>query len=95
MKNENKFLVKYTASFNKQRKAAPLEIKIAFREAFELFLKSIDHPNLRNHPLREKYAGFKSIDINSDWRALFKIRETKLQIVVTFHNLGTHTQLYG
>lgn len=51
MKDENILLIEYTSRFNKQRKAAPLEIKIAFREAFELFVDDSNHPNLRNHPL--------------------------------------------
>lgn len=94
MKDENIPLIEYSALFNKQRKAAPLEIKIAFREALELFLDDTNHPNLRNHALREKYAGFRSINVTEDWRALFKIRKTKFKIVVTFHVLGTHAQLY-
>lgn len=94
MKDENILQIKYNSLFNKQRKAAPLNIKIAFRETLELFLDNPDHPSLRNHALREKYSGFRSIDVTDDWRALFKIRATKLKITITFHILGTHTQLY-
>ena len=94
MKDENVLLIEYTSRFNKQRKAAPLEIKIAFREAFELFVDDINHPNLRNHALKEKYAGFRSINVTEDWRALFKIRKNENKIVITFHILGTHDQLY-
>lgn len=95
MKDESTPPLKYTALFNKQRKAAPLEIKIAFREAIELFLDNPNHPHLRNHALREQFAGYRSIDITGDWRALFKVKESKTQTVITFHILGTHTQLYG
>lgn len=94
MKDENILLIEYTTLFNKQRKAAPLGIKIAFREAFELFVDDINHPNLRNHALREKYAGFRSINVTDDWRALFKVRKNKLKTIITFHILGTHAQLY-
>ncbi len=94
MKDENKFLVEYTTLFNKQLREAPLEIKISFREVRELFIDNPGHPQLRNHALRGRFAGFKSIDVTDDWRALFKIRKSKAQTVFTFHILGTHAQLY-
>ncbi len=95
MKNESTLLIEYTTLFNKQQKAAPLKIKIAFREARELFLYNPTHPHLRNHALREKFAGYRSIDVTDDWRALFKVRRSKAQTIITFHILGTHMQLYG
>lgn len=95
MKNESTPRIKYTALFNKQLKEAPLEIKIALKEARELFLDNPNHPHLRNHTLREQFSGYRSIDVTSDWRALFKIQESKTQTIITFHILGTHTQLYG
>lgn len=94
MKSEESLRIKYTELFNSQFKKAPLTIKIAFKEARELFLDNPDHPHLRNHALREKYAGYRSIDVTDDWRALFKIRKSKLKITLTFHILGTHAQLY-
>lgn len=94
MKDEEILHIEYTVLFNKQLKNALLDIKIAFKESRELFLDNPNHPNLRNHALREKYAGYRSIDVTGDWRALFKIRKSKLKTVITFHILGTHTQLY-
>ncbi len=95
MKDESTHRIKYTVLFDKQRKAAPLEIKIAFKEARELFLDNPNHPHLRNHALREQFAGYRSIDVTSDWRELFKIHESKTRTIITFHILGTHIQLYG
>lgn len=97
MKNENSPLIKYTTLFSKQREAAPLEVKIAFREALELFLENSlnPHPSLRSHPLKEQFAGYQSIDVTGDWRALFTVKESKTQTVITFHILGTHAQIYG
>lgn len=94
MKEEESLRIEYSALFNKQFKDAPLEVKVAFKEARELFSDNPNHPNLRNHALKEKYAGFKSIDVTDDWRALFKIRKSKLKIIITFHVLGTHSELY-
>jgi addiction module RelE/StbE family toxin len=83
--------IEFTPLFNKQRKAAPLEIKQAFRDALDLFAENPNHPALRNHPLTGKYAGFRSIDVTADWRALY--REEKERIM--FADLGTHEELYG
>jgi addiction module RelE/StbE family toxin len=68
----------------------PTEIKIAFREALDLFAENPTHPALRNHPLTGKYAGFQSIDVAEDWRALYR-EEPEL---IKFVALGTHEQLY-
>ncbi len=95
MKDETTPLIRYTSLFNKQRKAAPLEIKIAFRETLELFLDNPLYPQLRNHLLKEQYSGYNSLDVTGDWRALFRVRESKTQTIITFHILGTHIQLYG
>ena len=91
---EHKLIIDFHKRFNEYLEKAPLEIKISFREILEVFLANPTNPILRNHPLKEQYAGYRSIDITDDWRALFKIRETKFQTVITFHILGTHTQLY-
>jgi addiction module RelE/StbE family toxin len=62
-----------------------------FRDALDLFAENPNHPALRNHPLTGKYAGFQSIDVTEDWRALY--REEKERIM--FADLGTHEDLYG
>ncbi len=95
MKDGTSPLIKYTTLFNKQRETAPLEIKIAFRETLEMFLENPHQPQLRNYSLKEEYSGYNSIDVTDDWRALFKVRESKTQTIITFHILGTHIQLYG
>jgi addiction module RelE/StbE family toxin len=74
---------------------APLEIKEAFRETLALFLEDPHHPFLRNHPLKEQFAGYRSIDVTDDWRAVFKESSTGDRVVITFHLIGTHKELYG
>ena len=92
---ESSLRVKYTKPFKKQFREVSFEIKIAFREARDLFYTDPFHPALRNHELTEKFAGFRSIDVTEDYRALFKIKKTKKEVIATFHKLGRHTQLYG
>ncbi len=86
--------VEFTDFFTKQRKKAPLAIRSAFREALALFLEDSSHPHLRNHPLRKELAGYRSIDISGDWRALFNEKKTTKQTTITFHKIGTHKELY-
>ena len=93
MKSESR--IEFTDDFNKQRKVAPLEIKEAFRETLALFLEDSHHPFLRNHPLKEKFAGYRSIDVTDDWRAVFKESSTRDRVLITFHLIGTHQELYG
>ncbi len=95
MKNEEFLLIEYSELFKIQLNKVPLEIKNAFKEVRDLFYDYPDHPSLRNHSLIGKYTGFRSIDVTGDWRAVFKIRKTKLKTIITFYLLGTHDQLYG
>ncbi|HSW88074.1 MAG TPA: type II toxin-antitoxin system mRNA interferase toxin, RelE/StbE family [Candidatus Saccharimonadales bacterium] len=77
--------IDFTSQFEKQRKAAPQEIRKAFLEALALFLHDHKHPTLRNHPLKEIYAGYRSINVTEDWRALFKEKGTEEKKTITFH----------
>ena len=89
MKNDRR--IEFTPYFTKLRTAAPLAIKGAFRETLELFMESPNHPALRNHALTGKYAGFHSIDVTEDWRAIYRIEGKQ----IIFVDLGTHEELYG
>jgi addiction module RelE/StbE family toxin len=83
--------IEFSPIFNKKLAKAPTEIKLAVRQALELFRENPHHEALRNHLLTERYAGFRSIDVTDDWRALY--REEKERIM--FADLGTHEELYG
>ena len=83
--------IEFSPIFNKKLAKAPTEIKLAVRQALELFRENPHHKALRNHLLTERYAGFRSIDVTEDWRALY--REEKERIM--FADLGTHEELYG
>jgi len=87
--------IEFTTFFNKQRKEAPSEVKKSLIEIITLFFENPDHPSLRNHALKEKYAGYRSIDITGDWRAIFREIKIGKRHVFIFHLLGTHKKLYG
>lgn len=82
--------IDYSKGFDKQLRKAPLPIKIAFRQRFELFLINPFHPQLNNHTLTGEYRHFRSINITGDWRAVYSEEKD----VIIFELLGTHSQLY-
>lgn len=87
--------VDYSKKFSKQFRKAPLEIKIAFKERFTLFVSDPTHPKLNSHQLIGKYSGLKSINITGDWRAIFQeIGDIEGHLTIIFLFLGTHSQLY-
>jgi addiction module RelE/StbE family toxin len=88
-KKQNK-LIEFSPVFKKLLARAPTEIKTAFGEAYDLFAENTNHPSLRNHALSGKYAGFRSIDVTEDWRALYREEPDRMKFVA----LGTHKQLY-
>ena len=88
---KNKPRIEFAPLFTKQRKAAPLEIKQAFRDALDLFSENPNHEALRNHPLTGKYQDFRSIDVTEDYRALYRTEPER----IIFVEIGTHEQLYG
>lgn len=61
------------------------------KEKLELFLLDQFHPRLRNHRLKGRYLGYRSIDIRPDTRAIYK--EISDQEVI-FVYLGSRTELY-
>jgi len=87
--------IKYTTRFRKQYAKADKKVKTAFAYALEVFLENPDELSLRDHPLRGQYSGYRSIDVSSDWRAIYKEARTKDGITYFFTTLGTHEQLYG
>lgn len=82
--------IDYSKGFDKQLRKAPLSIKIAFRQRFELFIINPFHPQLNNHSLTGKHKGYRSINITGDWRAIYSEEKD----VIIFELLGTHSQLY-
>ena len=94
MKRNQTPTIDFTNHFNTQRKKAPLEIKIAFRDALEVFIEDPDNKFLRNHSLDKigkRFFGVRSINITDDWRALYRKGPERIIVV----ELGTHEELYS
>lgn len=71
-------------------KKCPPEIKMKFIERLKNFKEDKFSFTLYNHTLSGKLKGLRSINVASDWRAIFE--ETPDEI--TFVAIGTHSQLY-
>jgi len=84
--------IQYTRTFKKQYKKLPEHFQLQFDERVKLFLKDPADSRLRVHPLQGKFAGYWSLNVNGDLRALFFKQGNQL---ILFVLIGTHSQLYG
>ncbi len=83
--------IEFTKSFTKQFKKLRDNQQERFYERLELFKKNPQDRVLRDHALKGKYKGFRSIDIEGDLRALYYVKN---DVIVVFAIIGTHGQLY-
>lgn len=84
--------IDFTKGFVKQFKKLSPQQKERFYERLELFKQNPHDKVLRDHALKGKYQGYRSIDIQGDLRAVYKVQGDSLAI---FALIGTHSQLYG
>lgn len=83
--------IDYAHRFIKQLKKSPKSVQRAFGERLELFLTKANHPLLHNHSLKGEYAGYRSLNVTGDWRAIFQeINGSTTYFIM----IGTHSQLY-
>ena len=84
----------YDPAFLQKLKKVDVRIRKSLKRRILLFSKNPNDPQLNNHPLAREYSGYRSIDITSDWRALYKELHGDMEITAYFVLLGTHDQLY-
>jgi addiction module RelE/StbE family toxin len=84
-------VIETTKAFDKQYAKLNLKVKISFKQRVALFKTNPFDITLRNHALKGKYLGFRSIDITGDVRALYT---TQGDTIILFGFIGTHSQLY-
>lgn len=84
-------VIQTTKAFDKQYTKLNTKVKIAFKKRVEVFKASPFDPALRNHALKGRYLGYRSIDVTGDIRALYTVRGDTVTI---FGFIGTHSQLY-
>jgi addiction module RelE/StbE family toxin len=84
-------IIKTTKSFDKQYARLPKTDKTRFKQRLEIFQTNPYDKVLRNHGLKGKYLGYRSIDIRGDLRALYYV---EADVIFIFAFVGTHSQLY-
>ena len=83
--------IQFSKTFTKQFKLLKQGQKDRFYERLELFKKNPHDRVLRDHALKGKYKGYRSIDIQGDLRALYIIEQDR---IIIFGFIGSHSQLY-
>jgi len=84
-------VIKTTKAFDKQYSKLNFKVKLSFKRRISLFKTNPFEVTLRNHALKGKYLGYRSIDITGDVRALYI---TQGDTIIIFGFIGTHSQLY-
>lgn len=84
--------VRFHKNFEKQYKKLSKVKQAKARERLLLFLDDPFNPKFSNHPLRGKYADYRSINITGDLRAVYKFINEKECIFVV---IGSHSKLYS
>jgi addiction module RelE/StbE family toxin len=84
--------IRYLPTFKKQYQKLPIKFQAQCDNRLRLFAHDRTDPRLRLHPLKGKYAGYWSINVSGDLRALYYQDGDE---VVIFALLGSHSQLYG
>lgn len=77
-------------TFEKQLRKLPRRIQDQFVERLELFIKDARHPLLHVHTLSGAQYPLQSMNVTSDYRALFVTKKER----VVFYEIGTHSSLY-
>ena len=85
-------IIQYLPKFKKQYKKLPIKLQKQFDNRLRLFIKDPISPQLRVHPLKGNYAGYWSMSVSGDVRALYLISGDS---IIIFALIGSHSELYG
>ncbi|OGF52378.1 hypothetical protein A3I27_02375 [Candidatus Giovannonibacteria bacterium RIFCSPLOWO2_02_FULL_43_11b] len=78
--------------FKKQFKKLRRGQQNKFSEQLAVFLENPFEATLNNHPLRGRYAGFRSINVGGDLRAIYGMVEKDTAYFIA---IDTHSKLYS
>ena len=77
--------------FEKRYRALSRRERKRFKEQLTVFLRDPFDSVLRNHPLKGRYRGYRSINVGGDLRALYRLLDDTTALFVT---VDTHGKLY-
>jgi addiction module RelE/StbE family toxin len=87
--------VKLDPDLHEKLKKLDVRIRNRFKESILLFSKNPNASELNNHALKREYEGLRSIDVTSDYRAVYEEVKVGEDTIAYFSILGTHKELYG
>jgi len=87
-------IIKYVKQFSKSFNKLDSNIRLKFWERVFLFKTNPFDPILNNHALVWKLKWKRSINVNWDFRAIFKEYPNWTYEFVEFINVWTHSELY-
>jgi len=85
-------IIGFHKNFRKKYKKLNKKTKEKLKDRLDIFLNDQYDPILENHPLKGKYADFRSINITGDFRAIYKYKSNEKCIFV---DVDTHSNLFG
>ena len=88
-------MIQYSPGFIKKLRKLHVRIRKSFKEKIQIFEKNPYDLQLENHTLEREYEGLRSINLTSDYRAIYEEINEGEEVVVYFLLLGTHKELYG
>ena len=84
-------IVRYSKRFTKQLAKQTPKIQKSFFVRIDIFIDNPYDPILKNHALKGKWLGYRSINVTGDMRAIFK-RDSESALFVT---IDSHSNLYS
>lgn len=88
-------IIRFSPTFLQTLKKSHVIIRKNFKKRIEEFAKNPNSPPLNNHPLKKAYEGYRSINVTSDWRAIYQEKQDEEdELIVYFVAIGTHKELY-
>ncbi|MEK7570721.1 MAG: type II toxin-antitoxin system mRNA interferase toxin, RelE/StbE family [Patescibacteria group bacterium] len=81
--------------FRRKYKKYDVRVKKAIGEALNKFSKNPFDPSLDNHALKKELKGLRSIDVTTDYRAIYEPIDENGDFFAYFDDIGTHKELFG
>ena len=85
-------IIKFHKKFKKRYQKLSAKLELEVDSQLRLFLSNPLEKSLRNHALKGKCFGYRSIDITGDYRAIFRELDANMYLFVY---VGTHSELYN
>jgi len=87
-------IIIFDKKFDKKFKKISVKIQEKFFDRLRIFKNNKFEKILNNHKLHGEYEGCNSINITSNYRAVFKIINKENEEFCVFITIGTHPGLY-